>query len=176
MDQKWPPKGSSLFSRGEHQFLDLLHGPESAVAHARSTESNKRLFCCAVTSCFPVVPRSSFLSKMKVMNEQKSEQGFPMVPMCTRAISDFQGWPQVIKHGPESCRGGRLKHFLIFPASEFTCGESAFPLFLGTCRPLPVLLLLDLKCEQGSVSDFCQIRIKPNLKCKFRLSCLSPFK
>lgn len=126
IDREIPLKGSRLFSRGEHLFLDLLHGPKAVVAHARSTVGNKRLLYCAVTSCFPVVPRlqrSSSLSKMKVMNNQESEQGFPMVLMFTRASTDSQGWPQAIKHGPESCRGGRLKYFLILPAFEFSWGR-----------------------------------------------------
>lgn len=62
--------GSSLFSRGQHQFLDLLHGPKAVVAHAGTSESSKGSFCCAVTSCFPEVhrlQRSSSLSKRKVM-------------------------------------------------------------------------------------------------------------
>lgn len=50
MDQERRLKGSSLFKEGKHPFLDLLHGPKVVVAHARSTESNKRSSCCAVTS------------------------------------------------------------------------------------------------------------------------------
>jgi len=91
MDQERPLKGSRLSVRGEHQFLDLLHDPKAVMVHARSTESKKRSFCSAVTSCFPVVPRlqrGSSLSKMKVMNEQESEQGFRMVLMFTRASAD----------------------------------------------------------------------------------------
>lgn len=70
----------------------------------------------------PRLQRSSSLSKMKVMNEQESEQGFPMVLTFRRVRADSQGWPQSMKHGPESCKVGRLKYFLIPPASEFSWG------------------------------------------------------
>lgn len=64
-DQERSLKGSSLFSRGEHQFLDLLHGPKAVVAHTRTSESSKGSFH------FPEVyslQRSSSLSERKVMN------------------------------------------------------------------------------------------------------------
>lgn len=98
------------------------------MAHARTSKSSKGSLCCAAASCFPEVhrlQRSSSLSKRKVMNEQESEQGFPMMLMFTGASTDSQGWPQAIKHGPESCRGGRPKYFSIPFACEFPWGRAS---------------------------------------------------